>query len=112
MLRLTVAAIAITALAGCKKINLFDTGRTSTDSLTIWAEDSTLAVNESVQVHSDKGPGLRWQSSNSRVASISAGGLVQGNSPGQAMVSGEWSDGAIGGATAFTARILITVVPQ
>ena len=30
MRRLTLVVLAIATLAGCKKINLFDTGRTST----------------------------------------------------------------------------------
>jgi hypothetical protein len=112
MRRLTLAAIAVATLAGCKKINLFDTGRTATESLTVWADDSTVAVDGQVQVHSSKGPGLRWQSSNSRVASISSGGLVRGHTPGVVNITGEWFDRAEIGGRFFTARIQFTVVPQ
>jgi len=111
MRRLTLAAIAVATLAGCKKINLFDTGRTSTESLTVWADDSTVAVDGRVQVHSNKGPGLHWASSNSRVASISSGGVVRGRSPGVVTVSGEWSLGPKSGGRSFIGRIQFTVVP-
>jgi hypothetical protein len=111
MRRLTLAALAIATLAGCKKINLFDTGRTSTESLTVWADDSTLAVDEQTQVHSSKGPGLRWQSSNSRVASISTGGVVTGRSPGTATITGEWFENVVGSDRSFTGHIIFTVIP-
>ena len=112
MRRITLAALAIATLAGCEKINLSATGKTQTESLTIWANDSTVTVGGQTQVHSNNGLGIRWESSNSRMASISSGGVVRGHSPGQVSVSGEWSNGAGGGGESrFTARMFITVIP-
>ena len=111
MRRITLATLAIATLARCEKINLFATGGTQTESLTIWADDSTIAVGGQTQVHSSKGPGIHWRSTNSRVASISTGGVVRGHSLGQVSVSGEWSNGAVGGERRFTARMFITVIP-